>query len=133
MSETCFSQMLDMSENYFFIVGIVARVLAVSNWKITSSSNCPSKQWPRNSFKWAIKAHQTILLSAQKLDNDFRVPQSYVTKKINGIVCTSTNFGDYLDLTRATLTLPIVQNKKLARKMAYTIHMQAIPIPGKNF
>ena len=72
-------------------------------------------------------------MSAQKLDKSFEVPKGYTTKDINGIICTISNFGDYLDLTNAKLTLPIVYNKKLARKMVYTIHVQAIPIPGKKF
>ena len=33
MTEVFFNQMLDMSENYYYIVGIVAKLLAVANWK----------------------------------------------------------------------------------------------------
>ena len=41
MTETFFNQMLDMSENYYYIVGIVARLLEVANWGITKKQTVP--------------------------------------------------------------------------------------------
>ena len=33
MTDVFFNQMLDMFKNYFYIIGIVSKLLAVANWK----------------------------------------------------------------------------------------------------
>ena len=105
------------------MIGIMAKLLSVANWN-------PRKQhkWQTRSFRWEQLAHQTIILTSQKL-NPQPIPSSYHIIKVGEIKCVTTKLGEYLNIMPQESTMPIIQNQLLKQLLIEVSHRSYLRMP----
>ena len=118
LSKNFYETLLNKSNNYYYIVGLLSKTLSIT--KYIKDRNL---QWMHNSPHQAKRAHQTLLLSAQKHTHTI-TPKSYKTVEINKIVCIVADFGEYQQVTKGQRTIPICWDNNLARKIIFSKHIK---------